>query len=355
MRHDLGQMNVRCPFCGAAHWLAEKIGSSPEDSPEFSTCCQRGHVLISPLSPPPDLLLNLFESNEDDGKEFRANIRQYNMALAFTSLGVTEDKNVNRRGGWVFSVQGELCHLIGSLHPDEHFTLHRVNTTTSHITYCAREVLMRRSGRDPILVAIMLQHLCVCRNLFLYDARLHMAGLSSAAVPRSARRWARSAHLHEVRHARHHHHHHHHNHNNHHGVKVSADSTGAGENESADVFTAAPSRGSHPTQSAPVAGYFGTDDALVRMCMPTRTQLGELGGGEEGGAGPDIWVHTDTDADVDTSRTGTDADVDDCSLRSLSYLPARSTGQPLVLSEIGIPQTEFILDYSQWPLLFLEP
>jgi len=46
-------------------------------------------------------------------------MRQYNMALAFMSLGVTEDKNVNRRGGWVFRVHGELCHLIGSLHPDD--------------------------------------------------------------------------------------------------------------------------------------------------------------------------------------------------------------------------------------------
>ena len=40
------------------------------------------------------------------------------MALAFTSLGVTEDKLVNHQGGWVFHVQGELCHLIGSLRPN---------------------------------------------------------------------------------------------------------------------------------------------------------------------------------------------------------------------------------------------
>jgi hypothetical protein len=134
----------------------------------------------------------------------------------------------------------------------------------------------------------------------------------TTAVPRSARRWARSAHLHEVRRARHHHNHHHHNHSRH-GVNVSAsaDLTGSGENESADdVFAAAPSRGSH-NQSAPVAGYFGTDDALVRMWMRTRTQLDELGDGDgdEGGAGTDTWVDTDTDADVDAS-TGTDADDD---------------------------------------------
>ena len=41
------------------------------------------------------------------------------MALAFTLLGVKEDKTVNHRGGWVFRVQGELCHLIGSLIPTD--------------------------------------------------------------------------------------------------------------------------------------------------------------------------------------------------------------------------------------------
>jgi hypothetical protein len=91
--------------------------------------------------------------------------------------------------------------------------------------------------------------------------------------------------------------------------------TGSGENESADdVFAAAPSRRSHIQSTAPVAGYFGTDDALVRMWMRARTQLDERGDGDgdEGGAGTDTWVDTDTDADVDASTgTGTDADADD--------------------------------------------
>ena len=112
-------MNFVCPFCGAFHWEAEKIASTPPYRPEFSTCCQRGHVNLSLQSVPPHDLYTLFESSNDDGKEFRTNIRQYNMALAFTSLGVTEDKLVNRRGGWVFRVQGELCHLLGSLRPND--------------------------------------------------------------------------------------------------------------------------------------------------------------------------------------------------------------------------------------------
>ena len=41
------------------------------------------------------------------------------MALLFMSLRVTEDRKVICRRGWVFRVQGELCHLIGSLCPED--------------------------------------------------------------------------------------------------------------------------------------------------------------------------------------------------------------------------------------------
>ena len=40
------------------------------------------------------------------------------MALVFSSLGITEDKSVNCCKEWVFHVQKDLCHLIGSLQPD---------------------------------------------------------------------------------------------------------------------------------------------------------------------------------------------------------------------------------------------
>ena len=112
-------MTIACPFCGANHWNAEKVANSPPHRPEFTACCQRGHIDVPYQSQPPDTLSTLLDSNNDDARHFRENIQQYNMALAFMSLGITEEKNVNRQGGWVFRVQGELCHLIGLLHPDE--------------------------------------------------------------------------------------------------------------------------------------------------------------------------------------------------------------------------------------------
>ena len=105
-------MNFLCPFCGVFHWQAEKIASTLVHRPEFLTCCQHGHVHLSLQTLPPYDLYTLFKTNDDDGKEFCMNICQYNMALAFTSLGVMEDKLVNHQGGWVFYVQGELCYRV---------------------------------------------------------------------------------------------------------------------------------------------------------------------------------------------------------------------------------------------------
>src|SRR5271154_6913990 len=56
------------------------------------------------------------------GTSFRTNIRNYNNALAFSSLGVRIDQSVAGQSGiYTFKIQGELVHRIGSLlpHPGE--------------------------------------------------------------------------------------------------------------------------------------------------------------------------------------------------------------------------------------------
>ena len=51
-------------------------------------------------------------------EQFKANIRQYNSAFAFTSLGVNVDEAVTRAAGsYSFRIQGDLHHLSGSLIP----------------------------------------------------------------------------------------------------------------------------------------------------------------------------------------------------------------------------------------------
>jgi len=118
-RLDIGCMTVTCLYCGAYHWIKEKGSKSSNKNPRFSTCCQRGQVLLPLLPDPPSFLKRALEGEDNQSKEFCKNIRQYNMSLAFTSLGVAEDRLVNHRGGWVFHISGELHHLIGPLHPDD--------------------------------------------------------------------------------------------------------------------------------------------------------------------------------------------------------------------------------------------
>jgi hypothetical protein len=116
---DLGSMNIHCSYCEALHWLEERVSSSRVGLPEFSMCCAHGKIKLSPLRIPPHALYNLFTSEDHEAKEFRANIVQYNAALAFTSLGVKVDESVLGRGPPVFRIHGELRHLSGSLLPAE--------------------------------------------------------------------------------------------------------------------------------------------------------------------------------------------------------------------------------------------
>jgi hypothetical protein len=111
-------MDVRCPYCKAHHWIQERTKSSIAN-PQFSTCCQKGQVHLPLLPHPPPALQQLFDGSDNQAVEFRRNIRQYNLAFAFTSLGVREDHLVNRQGGWVFRICGVLRHYIGALRPNE--------------------------------------------------------------------------------------------------------------------------------------------------------------------------------------------------------------------------------------------
>ncbi|CAG8837427.1 3164_t:CDS:2, partial [Racocetra persica] len=91
-RHDLGRMNI-----------------------EYTHCNQE-KIILPLLNDPPLLLRHFFESSDEDAREFYINIRQYNAAHAFISLGVMIDQTVlQRNGSYVFCVNGELCHLSSPL------------------------------------------------------------------------------------------------------------------------------------------------------------------------------------------------------------------------------------------------
>lgn len=115
--HQLGRMTVECPHCDALHWSAEQSSASKADSPIFNTCCSNGKVSLPHLRSPPPLLDSLLDDQTPRGIDFRKNLRAYNNALAFASLGATTEPITHTKGVPTFVISGGLYHLIGSLEP----------------------------------------------------------------------------------------------------------------------------------------------------------------------------------------------------------------------------------------------
>ncbi|KAG0588920.1 hypothetical protein KC19_2G278400 [Ceratodon purpureus] len=102
----------------AVHMNDERLTTSSNLNPQFGFCCLKGKVSLPLLRDPPQRLRQLFEGDNEQAKEFRTNIRRYNAAFAFPSVGTSSfNTYVAGNGPYVFKFQGELRHLSGSLLP----------------------------------------------------------------------------------------------------------------------------------------------------------------------------------------------------------------------------------------------
>jgi hypothetical protein len=95
------------------YWFGEKETSN------VLKCCNCGAIKIPPYKQPPQFLFELIYKKEDRmSKHFLPKIRQYNSLFAFTSMGGNIDKNINKgQGPYVFHINGQIHHQIGSLVP----------------------------------------------------------------------------------------------------------------------------------------------------------------------------------------------------------------------------------------------
>lgn len=110
-------MNNPCFNCGSFMWKEENHIGTLGHSAVFSTCCSEGKILLPTISDPPLILQNLLTNENDEGKEFRHNIRAYNSSLAFASLGVNEDV-LPSKGPYTFRIHGSVYHRIGHVFPE---------------------------------------------------------------------------------------------------------------------------------------------------------------------------------------------------------------------------------------------
>ena len=119
--HYLGKMDIRCIDCNALHWLDERLANSTKAAPKFGMCCTSGKIKLDKLDNPPLEIQQLLSGQDAIAKRFQEHIRNYNNALAMTSLGCKVDEAINRAGAgpYVFKVHGKLSHKAGSLLPVE--------------------------------------------------------------------------------------------------------------------------------------------------------------------------------------------------------------------------------------------
>lgn len=83
---------------------------------EALNCCHNGKVSLPALHHYPPAMKQLFQDQEEKGKNFRENIRKYNSAYAFASFGA-DTVALPGRGTYCFRIHGQTYHSTGTLHP----------------------------------------------------------------------------------------------------------------------------------------------------------------------------------------------------------------------------------------------
>lgn len=112
VQSNIGTMTTQCPHCHALLFADELTHTR--------ICCTKGKIqLPKPLLPPIEYM-RLFTDDTEQAKEFRKNIRGYNSAFCFTSLGADFDHNLasSRDGCFTFRIQGSMYHNIGPITPE---------------------------------------------------------------------------------------------------------------------------------------------------------------------------------------------------------------------------------------------
>jgi hypothetical protein len=102
MAATLDNPSTVCSHCEALKWKTETKGF----------CCQGGKVVLAPICQ--DYPIGLLQLLSD--KAFLRNIRVYNSAFAFTSMGAKE-LGANSAGVPSFRVHGQVMHRMGTLAP----------------------------------------------------------------------------------------------------------------------------------------------------------------------------------------------------------------------------------------------
>ncbi|KAF6144579.1 hypothetical protein GIB67_006071 [Kingdonia uniflora] len=145
-------MDVLCIHSSALHWRDERLMVSSISNPRFGHCCLQHKIRVPNLDQLPNELQELYDGNELRSRSFRKYIREYNVANAFTSLGVImDDRVIPGRGPSSFIIHRKLHHRIGALLPNQgqeviYAQLYIYNSGTAFHTRQRRNLRLRRGN-----------------------------------------------------------------------------------------------------------------------------------------------------------------------------------------------------------------
>ena len=170
---QLGRMNVCCQFCSALHWLQERVSTSSMRNPSFENCCKQGAIVLRAPRDIPEFISNLFRADDALSKHFRDNIRQYNSALAFTSLKCTPDLRLPAGGIQNFQIHGELYHMQRHINAELHDndSAHYAQLYLYDPTFASEQRITGNPQLNPDLLRQLKETLYIC-NPFIIQPSL---------------------------------------------------------------------------------------------------------------------------------------------------------------------------------------
>jgi hypothetical protein len=98
--HDCGDLTKICSECDAKHFAKEK---------KFQQCCAKGNVIIPPAKQCPEPLASLLQNRHPKSKHFMKQIRNYNSAHAFATMGPNYSPPQGR-GPYCVRIHGQIYH-----------------------------------------------------------------------------------------------------------------------------------------------------------------------------------------------------------------------------------------------------
>ncbi|KAK3821918.1 MAG: hypothetical protein J3Q66DRAFT_262797, partial [Benniella sp.] len=115
-RHSMGRMDRTCPYCKAKLWVERLNRHRSANNPKFSFCCgTNGKIVLPELPLPPQELRDLYKGDTTLSRQFLSEIRTFNNAFAFTSLGCKMAPPPHGKGPSMYCIQGGLYHRMGSI------------------------------------------------------------------------------------------------------------------------------------------------------------------------------------------------------------------------------------------------